>query len=111
MAIISDIIGFPKDGPDPSQYFKGRENDRKLVDRMKKKYGLKCDGRVYHDDRINDTVVRIGVRILDTNIVRMNIPNQCNSGVIRCTEQCTQCVQMNWSLFLMNELTNDALAV
>ena len=29
--LISDIRRFPNDGPDPSQYFKGRDNDKRLA--------------------------------------------------------------------------------
>ena len=66
------IIGFPKDGPDPSKYFKGKDSDKRLVARMKKKYGLQHYGWVYRVHSINDLVVCITARILASNIVRMN---------------------------------------
>ena len=38
--LISDIKGIPKDGPDPLQYFKRKDNDKRLVARLKMKCGL-----------------------------------------------------------------------
>ena len=38
--LISEITGLPKDGPDPSQYFKGKDNDKRLAVRLKKKCRL-----------------------------------------------------------------------
>ena len=57
---ISEIMGFPKDGPDPSQYFKARDNDKRLAARLKKKYDLQRDGRAYCINSINDQIVHIG---------------------------------------------------
>ena len=55
--------------------------------------------------------MRIGARILASKVVKKNRPIQCNSGVITCKEQCAEGVQMNWSLFLMNQLVEDVVAV
>ena len=55
--------------------------------------------------------MRIRARILVRKVVRKNRPIQCNSGVIACVEQYAQGAQMNWSLFLLNQLTEDAVAV
>ena len=71
---ISEIMGLPKDGPDPSQYLKGRDNDKRLKARLKERYDLQCDGRAYHIDIINDRVVCIGAQILESNIIRKNHP-------------------------------------
>ena len=59
VALISDIMGFPKEGTSPSQYFRGKYNDRRLAAILKKKYSLQHDGRVYHFDNINDLVFYI----------------------------------------------------
>ena len=69
---ISEIMGLLKDGPNPSQYFKGRDNDKRLKARLKERYDLQRDGRAYHIDSINDIGVRIGARILASKIVRKN---------------------------------------
>ena len=55
--------------------------------------------------------MRIGTRILESNIVRKGHPIQCTSGVIACVHKCCEGVQMNWSLFLLNQLIEDAIAV
>ena len=36
--LISEITGLLKDGEDPSQYFKGRDNDKHLRARLKERY-------------------------------------------------------------------------
>ena len=52
--LISQIIDFPKAGVDPSQYFRGKDNGKKTVARLKKKYDVIRDKRVYVIDTIND---------------------------------------------------------
>ena len=84
--LISEIIGMPKDGLDPSQYFRGKDNDNKLSEKLKGRYNLQRHGHAYHIDSINDQATHIAVRIYTSNIIRMNRPNYCNSGVIACTE-------------------------
>ena len=54
-------------------------------------------------------MVHIGTRILASKVVRSNRPVQCNSGVVACAQKCDEGVQMNWSLFLLNQLLGDAL--
>ena len=100
MELISGITGLPKDGPYPSQYIRGKDNEKKLEINIKKHYRLECDRRAYRIDSINDRVVRIGARILASKVVRKNHPVQCNFGVVACVELCAQGTNMNWSLFL-----------
>ena len=40
VALISEITGLPKDGSDPSQYFIGRDNEKRLAITLNKRYGL-----------------------------------------------------------------------
>ena len=54
-------------------------------------------------------MIRIGAHILESNIIRGNCSVQCNSRVVACAQQCAEGVQMNWSLFLLNQLTEDAV--
>ena len=72
VALISKIMGLPKDGPDPSQYFRGRDNDKRLSTRLKKRYGLNRDGWAYHINNINDHTVCINTRILASKVVWKN---------------------------------------
>ena len=58
--LISKIMGLPKDGEDPSQNFKGRDNDKCLATWLKERYDLQRDGRSYHINSINDRMVHIG---------------------------------------------------
>ena len=75
MEIISEITGFPKDGLEPSHYFKGKRNDKILDARIKNKYVLQHDGWVYHVDIINDLTICIGARVFGSKTMRMNRPN------------------------------------
>ena len=78
---------------------------------MKKKYVLDRDKRAYVVDTINDQEVCVAVNISAIKVVHKNHPNQCTSRVIACMKQCTQGVQMNWSLFLFNQLMEYAMLV
>ena len=95
----------------PLVVFRGKDNDKRLVARLKKRYELQNDGRAYRIDSINDQSMCIGASILANKVVRKKHPTQCNSVFIVCEEQCEKCVQMNWSLFLMNQLAKDAVVV
>ena len=44
VSLISNIMGLPKDGLDPSHYFRGKDNDKRLAARLKKRYGLQRTG-------------------------------------------------------------------
>ena len=72
--LISEITGLLKDGPDPLQYFKGKDNDKWIYGQLKLKYELQCNGRAYHIISINDHAVRIDSKILEINIVHKNRP-------------------------------------
>ena len=85
--LISQITGLPKARFDPSQYFKGKDNDKKLAARLKKKYDVIHNKRVYVNDTINDKVVRIVGKLLPMKIVHKKRKNQCTSRVIACAEQ------------------------
>ena len=91
----SEITGLPKDGEDPSQNFKGRDNDKCLAAWLKERYDLQRDGRSYHINSINEQEVHIGACILESKIVWKNHPVQCNSGVIYYAQQCDEGVQIN----------------
>ena len=53
--------------------------------------------------------MRIGTRILASKVVRNNRPVQCNLGVVTYPHKYAKGVQMNWYLFLLNLLLEDAL--
>ena len=79
--------------------------------RLKKRYGLQHDRRYYCIDIINDQGMCIKARNLASKVVRKNFPIQCNLGYIVCRHKCGEGVQMNWLLFLMNQLVEDVMAV
>ena len=107
--LISNIIGFPKAGEDPTQYIRGRDIDKWLAKQLKERFGLQRDGRAYRIDSINSQMVHIGARISASKVVCGNWPIQCNLRVVTCAQKCAEGVQMNWSLFLLNQLLEDSL--
>ena len=44
-------------GPDPSQYFRDKDSDKRLVAKLKNKYGMDRENRAYVVDTINDHAV------------------------------------------------------
>ena len=82
--LISEITVFPKAREDPSQYLRGRDNDKKLAQQLKERYGLKRDGHTYRIDNINERAVCIGAHILASKVIRGNLPVHYNSGVVSC---------------------------
>lgn len=70
--LISDITRFSKDRPDPSYYFRGNDNDKKLAVRLKNPYGLECGERDYRINSIDDQEVHISTRILAIKMVKKN---------------------------------------
>ena len=67
--MISQIPGFPKAWVDPSQYFRGKVNDKKLLARLKKKYNVIAKKRAYFIDTITDQGVCIATKLLAVKIV------------------------------------------
>ena len=60
-------------------------------------------------DTINKKEVRITANLLKLKILWKNIPNQCTSRIITSTNQSATGIQMNWSLFLLNEIMEDVV--
>ena len=79
--------------------------------KLKRNYDVVRDKHAYISKTINDKFVRVAAKFLAVKMVRKNILNQCTLGVIACTKKCVEGVQMNWSLFLLNQLKEDAMLV
>ena len=60
--LISNIMGFPKAGLDPQQFFIGKEQDKHFTTRMREKYSLTKDKRGFDTASINDKTVRFLVK-------------------------------------------------
>ena len=84
--LILEITALKKDGIDPLQYFKGRDNDKRLAMRLKERYNFQRDGKAYRIEKINEQAMCIGACILASKIVWKNRSVQCNSGVIACAQ-------------------------
>ena len=59
--LILDVTGLPKVGEDLTQYFRGRDDDKKLSQQLKERFGLQCDGRAYCINSTYECSVCIGV--------------------------------------------------
>ena len=84
--LLLQITGFPKAGVDPSHYFKKKYNDKKLDERLKKKYDVVRDKHTYVIRTINDKEAWATTELLAVKVVCKNIPNQCTSGFIECVK-------------------------
>ena len=69
--LISHITVLHKAGVDPSQYFQGTVNDKKLAAKLRNKYRVEKDTRAYLIKIINDHAVRIAENLMTNKIVRM----------------------------------------
>ena len=108
--LITSITCFPKAREDPAQYIHGRDTDKNIFNQLKEHFGLQCDGHAYQIDSSNSQAMCINTRILASKGFRGNRLVQCNSGVVACAQKCAEGVQMNWSLFLLNQLLEYVLA-
>ena len=102
--LIVSIIGLPNTREDLAPYIHRRDTDKRLAKQLKERFGLQRDVRAYRIDSIKSQAVHIGANILVSKVIRRNRLVQCNLGVVTCTQKCAEGVQMNWSLFLLNEL-------
>ena len=109
--LISQIARLPKAGVYQSQYFKGKASEKLLATKIKNKYDVVREKHTYAIKFINDKAVQVVAKVLVVKIVQKNRPNQCTSGVISCAEQCAKGVQMNQSMFLLNQLMEDIVLV
>ena len=73
--LIYQITVLTKEGVDPSQYFKGKDNDKKLEARLRKKYGVVKYKREFVIDTINYQALRVVKNLLMIKIVWKNHPN------------------------------------
>ena len=77
--LISQITGFPKEGVNSYQCFKGNDNEKKIAVRLKKRYDVICDKREYVISTINEKGFQIASKLLAMKIVYKNKPNHYTS--------------------------------
>ena len=68
--LISYIVGLPKAGVNLSQYFRGKDNDKKLATKMQNKYGVVKDKRAYVIDTIKWQIIIIATKLMTVKIVQ-----------------------------------------
>ena len=77
--------------------------------RMKDKYDLTRDNKVFRISSINDRNVRFAAKVLARKWLCKVWSTKCIVGVVALAELCAKGVQINWSQFLLNELLADAV--
>ena len=80
--LIASITRFPNVGGDLEPFFDGKDQDKNLAARMKKKYGLDSDKRGFNITSINDQDIEFTMKVLSMNLIRNMQLNQCTVGVI-----------------------------
>ena len=73
--LISQIIGLPKAGVNPSQYFIGKDNDKKLAIRLKKNYCVVKDKMTSVIHTVSDHKVHVAAKLLGVKVVQKNRSN------------------------------------
>ena len=75
--LIFEVRGFSVKGADLSQYFHGKDNEKQLAAKLKRKYDVIKDIKDYVISTINDRVIQVATNILAVKMVRKNRLNQC----------------------------------
>ena len=109
--LIHQIIGLSKTGANLVAHFVGKDQDKKLAVRLTKKYNLTRGGRVYDAVQIEDKPFRFTVQLLVGRVLRKIRPNQVSGPTIELTDTTRDGVQYNWALYLLNQFTEDCIAM
>jgi hypothetical protein len=106
--LIHQIIGLSVKGPDPQQFYLGKDLDHSLSQRIKESYREVEKGkRSYKIASIQDGIVRLSCQLLYGNLVRKNYPTQVIGFVVDLVGKCVEGMQMNWANYLINKLEKD----
>ena len=85
-------------------FFVGKDKEKNIVTQMKEKYNIPQDKYDFDITTINDQGVRFAAKVLLSKMLQKMRSNHCTTGIIVAVEQCVVGVQMNWAMFLLNEL-------
>ena len=93
--LIHRITGLSKNGADPTVHFMGKDQDKKLVGQLIKKYNLMRGGRAYDATRIEDKPLWFTVQLLAGRVLRKCRPNQVLGPMIELADTARDGVQYN----------------
>ena len=75
------------------------------MNKLKEKYDLIRDTKGFAIASINDYTIWFTAKVLSTKLLRKMRQNQCITGMVVASELCAAGVQLNWSQYLLNELS------
>ena len=108
--LIHQIMGLSKTDADPATHFVEKDQDKKLVVRLIKKYNLTRGGWAYNATQIEDKPLWFTVQLLVDRVLRKCRPNQVSELTIELADTARDWVQYNWALYLLNQLIEDCIA-
>jgi hypothetical protein len=107
-ALIHRITGLSMQGPDPQEFYLGKDADRALAQNIKYTYGDVDKGkRGYKVSSIHNGVVRLDFQLITGKLVRKNRPTQVTGFVFDLVGKCMEGLQMNWASYRINQLEQD----
>jgi len=90
-------------GLDSSTVFISKDQDKQLVDTLKKKFRLKKMDQGYEIDSITDKANAFATHLLSAKPLRKGRHNQVAVPFIELGSQCAQGTLYNWATYLQNE--------
>ena len=100
--LITQIIGLPIRGMDPTLILDDKSKEKALAEEMKKKYGTDRGMRGIIIKRINDAATQLGANILACKLLRKCLKDEVPVGVIAVVAQCAEGTFMSWAPYLSN---------
>jgi hypothetical protein len=106
--LINWITGLTMQGPDPQDFYLEKSMDRTLAQRIKDTYGDVEKGmQGYKVASIYNGTVCLTCQMIAWKLVRKNRPTQVTSFVVNLAGKCVEGLQMNWAMYLVNQLELD----
>jgi hypothetical protein len=105
--LIANIIGFPSQGMDPTQFLDDKAREKVLAEEMKKKYGTDRGTRGIIIKRINDVATQLGTKILACKLLRKFRREEVPAGVVAVAAQCAEGTTVSWAPYLLNLFLDD----
>jgi hypothetical protein len=88
--LITQIIGLPIRGMDPTLILNDKSKEKALAEKMKNKYGIDRVTRGIIIKGINNAMTQLGAKILSCKLLRKCCKDEVPAGVIIVASQCTE---------------------
>lgn len=93
--LIHQITGLSKTRADPAVHFVGKDQDKKLVTRLIKKYNITRGGQAYDVALIEDKPLWFTIQLLAGRVLQKCRPNQVSGPAIELADTARDGIQYN----------------